>query len=91
MHGNSLPTLADLNDNFVEGVLRFGFEPEGTVKIAKRMPRVYEVGISYWGQTYQEGKKIGWTDGFRALWCLVKYSLNESKAAASTAVSEVQS
>ena len=54
---------------------RFGFEPEITVKIAKRHLRVYEVGISYWGRTYEEGKKIGWKDGFRALWCLVKYSL----------------
>jgi glycosyltransferase involved in cell wall biosynthesis len=56
---------------------RFGFEPEITVKIAKRRLRVYEVGISYWGRTYEEGKKIGWRDGFRALWCLLKYSLKE--------------
>jgi len=56
---------------------RFGFEPEVTVKIAKRQLRVYEVGISYWGRTYAEGKKIGWRDGFRALWCLVKYALKE--------------
>src|ERR1700733_3513057 len=56
---------------------RFGFEPEITVKIAKRRLRVYEVGISYWGRTYEEGKKIGWKDGFRALWCLLKYSLKE--------------
>jgi glycosyltransferase involved in cell wall biosynthesis len=54
---------------------RFGFEPEITVKIAKRRLRIYEVGISYWGRTYEEGKKIGWKDGVRALWCLVKYSL----------------
>jgi glycosyltransferase involved in cell wall biosynthesis len=54
---------------------RFGFEPEITVKIAKRRLRVYEVGISYWGRTYEEGKKIGWKDGARALWCLVKYTL----------------
>ncbi len=54
---------------------RFGFEPEITVKIAKRHLRVYEVGISYWGRTYEEGKKIGWKDGYRALWCLLKYSL----------------
>ena len=58
---------------------RFGFEPEITVKIAKRHLRVYEVGISYWGRTYEEGKKIGWKDGFRALWCLLKYSLKESR------------
>jgi glycosyltransferase involved in cell wall biosynthesis len=53
---------------------RFGFEPEITVKIAKRRLRIYEVGISYWGRTYEEGKKIGWKDGVRALWCLLKYS-----------------
>jgi len=58
---------------------RFGFEPEITVKIAKRRLRVYEVGISYWGRTYEEGKKIGWRDGFRALWCLLKYNLKESR------------
>ncbi|HLW85686.1 MAG TPA: glycosyltransferase family 2 protein [Candidatus Sulfotelmatobacter sp.] len=57
---------------------RFGFEPEITVKIAKRGLRVYEVGISYWGRTYEEGKKIGWKDGVRALWCLLKYTLKES-------------
>jgi len=56
---------------------RFGFEPEITVKIAKRKLRVYEVGISYFGRTYAEGKKIGWKDGFRALWCLLKYSVKE--------------
>ena len=56
---------------------RFGFEPEITVKIAKRRLRVYEVGISYWGRTYEEGKKIGWKDGVRALWCLVKYAVSE--------------
>ncbi len=56
---------------------RFGFEPEITVKIAKRGLRVYEVGISYWGRTYAEGKKIGWKDGFRALWCLLKYAIKE--------------
>src|SRR5579862_5308494 len=54
---------------------RFGFEPEITVKVAKRGLRVYEVGISYWGRTYEEGKKIGWRDGFRALFCLLKYTL----------------
>jgi glycosyltransferase involved in cell wall biosynthesis len=58
---------------------RFGFEPEITVKIAKRRLRVYEVGIGYWGRTYEEGKKIGWKDGFRALWCLAKYTLKEPK------------
>jgi len=58
---------------------RFGFEPEITVKIAKRHLRVYEVGISYWGRTYAEGKKIGWKDGVRALVCLAKYSLSEKE------------
>ena len=59
---------------------RFGFEPEITVKIAKRKLRIYEVGISYWGRTYEEGKKIGWKDGFRALWCLLKYAATEPRA-----------
>src|SRR5579872_5191914 len=61
---------------------RFGFEPEITVKLAKRRLRIYEVGISYWGRTYEEGKKIGWKDGFRALWCLLKYSIKEPAVAA---------
>jgi glycosyltransferase involved in cell wall biosynthesis len=56
---------------------RFGFEPEITVKVAKRRLRIYEVGISYWGRTYEEGKKIGWKDGLRAVWCLLKYSIKE--------------
>jgi hypothetical protein len=54
---------------------RFGFEPEITAKIAKTRCRIYEVGISYYGRTYDEGKKIGWKDGFRALYCIVKYNL----------------
>ncbi|WP_431136479.1 glycosyltransferase family 2 protein [Psychroserpens mesophilus] len=55
---------------------RFGFEPEVTMKISK-IPkiRIYEVGISYYGRTYEEGKKIGWRDGFRAIYCIVKYSI----------------
>jgi len=55
---------------------RFGFEPEVTAKMS-RYPnvRIYEVGISYYGRTYEEGKKIGWRDGFRALWCIIKYNL----------------
>ncbi|MFN5675441.1 MAG: glycosyltransferase family 2 protein [Bacteroidota bacterium] len=55
---------------------RFGFEPEVTAKIA-RIPdiRIYEVGISYYGRTYKEGKKIGWKDGFRAVYCILKYGL----------------
>ncbi len=56
---------------------RFGFEPEITVKLAKRRLRIYEVGISYWGRTYEEGKKINWKDGFNALWCLLKYSFQD--------------
>jgi glycosyltransferase involved in cell wall biosynthesis len=61
---------------------RFGFEPEVTVKVARRRLRIYEVGISYSGRTYEEGKKIGWKDGVRALYCLVKYSLKEPWAKA---------
>ena len=52
---------------------RFGFEPEITARVAHAGLRVYEVGISYNGRTYKEGKHIGWKDGFRALWCIVKY------------------
>jgi glycosyltransferase involved in cell wall biosynthesis len=55
---------------------RFGFEPEVTAKIARlRDIRIYEVGISYYGRTYAEGKKIGWKDGFRAIFCIIKYNL----------------
>ncbi len=54
---------------------RFGFEPEITAKIAKGDWRVYEVGISYSGRSYEEGKKINWKDGMQALWCIVKYGL----------------
>ena len=55
---------------------RFGFEPEVTAKIAKiKGIRIYEVGISYYGRTYEEGKKINWKDGFRALYCIVKYGI----------------
>ncbi len=55
---------------------RFGFEPEVTAKLS-RVPkvRIYEVGISYYGRTYEEGKKIGWKDGFRAIWCIMKYNI----------------
>jgi hypothetical protein len=55
---------------------RFGFEPEVTAKIA-RIPgvRIYEVGISYYGRTFEEGKKIGWRDGFRAIYCILKFGL----------------
>lgn len=56
----------------------FGFEPEVTAKIS-RIPkiRIYEVGISYYGRTYEEGKKIGWKDGFRAIYCIIKYGLKK--------------
>lgn len=54
---------------------RFGFEPEVTAKVAKTRCRIYEVGISYYGRTYEEGKKISWRDGVRALYCIIKYNL----------------
>ena len=54
---------------------RFGFEPEITAKVARLECRIYEVGISYYGRTYKEGKKIGWKDGIRALWCILKYNI----------------
>ena len=54
---------------------RFGVEPELVAKVAHLKCRIYEVGVSYAGRTYQEGKKITWKDGVRALWCIAKYSL----------------
>lgn len=54
---------------------RFGFEPEITAKVARGGWRIFEVGISYYGRTYEEGKKIGWRDGFRAIYAIVKYNL----------------
>jgi hypothetical protein len=54
---------------------RFGFEPEITAKVAKLHCRIFEVGISYYGRTYDEGKKIGYRDGFRAIYCILKYNL----------------
>ena len=54
---------------------RFGFEPEITAKIARRNYRVYEMSVSYSGRTYEQGKKIGWRDGMKALWCIVRYGL----------------
>ena len=57
---------------------RFGFEPEITAKVAKNKSwRVYEVPISYYGRGYDEGKKIGWKDGVRAIWCILKYRFVE--------------
>lgn len=59
---------------------RFGFEPEVTAKISRiKGVRIYEVGISYYGRTYEEGKKIGWKDGFRAQWCIFKYNIFSRK------------
>jgi glycosyltransferase involved in cell wall biosynthesis len=60
---------------------RFGFEPEITAKVARLRYRIYEVGISYSGRTYEEGKKIGWKDGVQALWCILKYNLARPAAA----------
>lgn len=54
---------------------RFGFEPEITAKLAKKKLRIYEIGISYYGRTYAEGKKINWKDGVRALYCIVRYNI----------------
>ena len=54
---------------------RFGFEPEVTARVARRNYRVFEMSISYSGRTYEQGKKIGWRDGFQALWCIVRYGL----------------
>ena len=54
---------------------RFGFEPEITARVARRGYRMYEMSISYFGRTYDEGKKIGWRDGVKALWCIVRYGL----------------
>ncbi|HBT81876.1 MAG TPA: glycosyl transferase, partial [Desulfuromonas sp.] len=54
---------------------RFGFEPEITAKVARLHCRIFEVGVSYAGRTYAEGKKIGWRDGFRAIWCIFRYNL----------------
>ena len=65
----------DIIDRITLKENRFGFESEITTKIAKLRCRIYEIGISYSGRTYAEGKKIGWKDGIRVLWCVVKYSL----------------
>jgi glycosyltransferase involved in cell wall biosynthesis len=63
---------------------RFGFEPEVTAKVAGLGCRIYEVGISYSGRTYEEGKKIGWRDGVRAIWCIVKYRPRRRRARAAS-------
>ena len=65
--------------NIIQSIMieedRFGFEAEITAKVSKIKCRIYEVGISYYGRTYEEGKKINWKDGFRALYCILKYNL----------------
>jgi len=67
---------SDIIKNIKLNEKRFGFEPEVTAKIARLDGvRIYEVGISYHGRTYEEGKKIGWRDGFRAIYCILKYNL----------------
>jgi glycosyltransferase involved in cell wall biosynthesis len=59
---------------------RFGFEPEITARISRiKNIRIYEVGIAYYGRTYTDGKKINWTDGFRAIWCILKYNILSGK------------
>lgn len=71
---------ADLVKSLSLDQKRFGFEPEVTIKLARmRGIRFYEVGISYYGRTYEEGKKIGWKDGVSAIWCILKYGLFCSK------------
>jgi hypothetical protein len=69
----SVPPRSDQKVRIREN--RFGFEPEITAKLARANLRIYEVAISYSGRTYDEGKKIGWRDGVRALWCILKYNL----------------
>lgn len=67
---------ADIAKSLLLKEKRFGFEPELTAKLARIEDiRIYEVGISYYGRTYAEGKKIGWKDGFRAIWCIAKYNI----------------
>lgn len=71
---------ADVIKNISLREKRFGFEPEVTAKISRITNiRIYEVGISYYGRTYEEGKKIGWKDGFRAIYCILKYGLFKAK------------
>ena len=66
----------DIIQNIALKEKRFGFEPEVTARISRvKGIRIYEVGISYYGRTYEEGKKIGWKDGFRAIWCILKYNI----------------
>ena len=67
---------ADILKNLDLREKRFGFEPEVTARISRiKGVRIYEVGISYYGRSYEEGKKIGWRDGFRAIYCILKYNI----------------
>jgi hypothetical protein len=67
---------ADILKNMRLKEKRFGFEPEITAKLSRiKKIRIYEVGISYYGRNYSDGKKIGWKDGVHALWCILKYNL----------------
>ena len=68
------PFRADILKSLKLQEKRFGFEPEITAKASRVNARIYEVGISYYGRTYEEGKKIGWKDGLRAMWCILKYN-----------------
>jgi hypothetical protein len=69
---------------------RFGFEPEVTAKISKVSGiRIYEVGISYYGRTYQEGKKIKWKDGVRTVYCIIKYSFGKNKLITTTTTNKI--
>ncbi|MPY90631.1 MAG: glycosyltransferase [Luteitalea sp.] len=87
--GLNLTDMETCHKVFRRGVLervrleedRFGFEPEITAKVARLKVRIYEVGISYAGRTYEEGKKIGWRDGARAVWCILKYNLRRRSSA----------
>jgi hypothetical protein len=67
----------DVLDKITLTEKRFGFEPEITAKLASCGARIYEVGISYYGRTYDEGKKIGWKDGMRAIYCILKFWFTE--------------
>ena len=71
---------SDIVKNLILQEARFGFEPEVTARLS-RVPniKIFEVGISYYGRTYAEGKKIGWKDGFRAIWCILKYNLFDTR------------
>ena len=77
--GTADSIVRKVNADVIKGISleenRFGFEPEVTAKVARRGCRIFELSISYSGRTYAQGKKIGWRDGFNALWCIVRYGL----------------